>query len=80
MRDLGVQLARPVLPGRGVGQAEQVDVGAIVARIADLAAGQERLQDQRAAERQGDVRVRGRRQAVVHQLGDEAGDSQQRFR
>ena len=41
VEDARVDLARPVLAGRGVGQTQQVDVRAVVARVANLAAGKE---------------------------------------
>ena len=77
MQDAGVDLAGPVLAGRGMGQAQQVEVGAVVARIADLAAGQKGLQRQRPAERHHRIRVGCRGQAVVHDLGDETRHAEQ---
>ena len=80
VENAGVDLPRPVFAGRRMRQAQQVDVRAVVAGVADLAAGQHGLQRQRSAERQRRVGVRGGRQAMVHHLGDEAGHAEHRLR
>ena len=79
MQDASVDLPRPVLAGRRVGQPQQVQVRAVVARVTDLASGQERLQGERPGEGHHGVRVRRRCQTMVHHLRDEAWDAQQRF-
>jgi len=73
--DAGVDLARPVLPGGRVRQAQQVDVRAVVARIAHLATRQERQERKRPGEGHDRVRIGRGRQAVVHHLADKAGDA-----
>ena len=76
VQDRGVDLARPVLAGRRVRQAQQIEIRAVVTRIADLAPGEQRLQRQRSAERHDLIRIGGGRQAVVHHLRDEPRNPQ----
>ena len=56
----------------GVRQPQQVDVGAVVTRIADLAARKHRLKRQGPSERHDRIGVRRDGQRVIHHLADEA--------
>jgi hypothetical protein len=66
-----------VLAHPRVGPAEDVQVGAVVHRVAHLPPGEQRLQRERAGEGQDRLRVRGGVERVAHDLVDEAGHAEQ---
>ena len=77
VEDLRVDLPRALLARRRVREAQEVEVRAVVAGVADLASCEGGLKRERAGERHRHVRVRRRLQAVVHDLGDEPRHAQE---
>ena len=80
MHDVSVNLARPVLADRRIGQRQEIQIGAVVGLVTHFATGQHRLQRERPAERQRHIRIRRGGQAMIHHVGDEARHAQQRVR
>ena len=68
-----VDLARGNLTDAAAGEGQQIEVRSQIAGVARLATAQVRLQRQRAAEGQADVRIRRIAQCEFHDLLDEAG-------
>jgi hypothetical protein len=77
VEDTGVDLSDVVLADAGVGQAQDVEVGAVVHRVPHLPPGEQCLQRERSRKSQDRLRVRGGVERVAHDLVDESGHAEE---